>query len=878
LLNIAKNKDNSVGIISQMTPKEVLKKYFGYDNFRSGQEEIIDAILDGQNCLSILPTGGGKSLCYQIPSLMKENISLVISPLIALMKDQVDSLNKKEKLAGFINSTMDFRETEEVFNSIQRKEIKLLYLAPERLESISFADRIKSFSPSLLFVDEAHCISEWGYNFRPSYRKIKEFANYIDVKNISAFTATATPEVIDDIIIQLGMLNPKIFVKGFERSNLSIKVIRTKKKKEKCLEIINQHGTPAIIYASSRKRTEAVAEFLNLYGLNAAYYHAGLAPEERKHIQEFFLEDKIKIIVATTAFGMGIDKKDIRLVIHYNMPASIENYYQEIGRAGRDGQLSSAVLLYEDRDKEIHNYFISASNPTKEIIKEIYNAICDYGKVAVGNISKDEIPIKQDFISNYIKQAISKGLIESSINILEQAGYLKSVSEFEKKYTLQFNLEQNILKQFVKNTDNNLIRDIILLLIREFGSTILNSKSQISLSHLSEKFGISEEYLDEILTQLSNSGIVIYNKPVLYRSVKLKIPRVDIKFLNFDYKKVSQSYERALKKLDKVVEYIYTNECRMKFIINYFGESKQDYRCNECNNCEEKVILSKGDLDYLAELFLRTLIEGKDEIQEKRLLNILKGNIGKEYSTYGSCSNYTDDELISVLEELMSRGIISKKVLGKKIVVGEKGKNFLQKLGIQNLPNKKTDFDYEDNLELFNKLREARNFASEKFLQTSYLICPDEILRKVSESKPTSVQQILSIKGFNQRMFNKVGNEFLEIINDHLKEKDVVKKDKKLPSNISETYNLLIKGYSLSDIASLRKLSEAVISMQIETILEYHPNIDVSHLFSKQILEIINTELKKGFDDLKELKSMLPENIGYPQIRIVLAKHRVSGI
>jgi ATP-dependent DNA helicase RecQ len=862
-----------------MTPKEVLKRYFGYDNFRHGQEEIIETIISGQDCVVILPTGGGKSLCYQIPALLSNNFSIVISPLIALMKDQVDSLNKNEKLAGFINSTMNFIEVEEVFNGIARKEIKLLYLAPEKLTNISFAERIKSLSPDYFFVDEAHCISEWGHNFRPSYSKIKEFTEYISIKRISAFTATATPEVIDDIVLQLGLTNSRIFIKGFERENLSINVIRTKRKKEKCLELINQCGTPAIIYASSRKRTEAIAEFLNLYGLNAAHYHAGLAPEERKHIQEFFLDDKIKIIAATTAFGMGIDKKDIRLVIHYNMPASIENYYQEIGRAGRDGLESNAYLLYEDRDRDIHNYFLAASNPTAEIIKSVYNAICDYGKIAIGNMPDNEVPVIQDYISSYINKDISTGLIESCIRNLELSGYLKSVSELEKKHTIQFNLSQNKLKQFVKSTGNNLIKDVVLLLIREYGNSIITSKVQISLTNLAYKFETSEEYLDELLTQLFNSGIIEYSKPLLHRSVKLRIPRVEDRFINPDYKKIKQSFDTGIKKLDKIIEYVYSNDCRMNFIINYFGESEKDFKCNKCDNCADKTTNNKDNLEYLEELFLRTINEGKGEIPEQRLVNILRGKIGKEYSSYGHCANYSENELRSAIEELKSKNIIAKKTPGNRITIDKKGIEILNKLHIALIQDNKPVFNYEDNLELYNRLREIRNAAAVKFLQPNYLICTDEILKMVTDAKPITSQQIFAIKGFNQRMFNKVGNDFLEVITEYLNEKkDSTQKERDVPSIISETFNLITKGYNLDEISSLRKLSKTVISMQVETILEYKPKTDISNLIDKNKFDPVMTEIQKGFADLKDLKSRLPDNIDYAEIRIILAYKRINGI
>ncbi|MEJ2103709.1 MAG: RecQ family ATP-dependent DNA helicase [Ignavibacteriaceae bacterium] len=345
------------------TAVKILNDFFGYDNFRTGQHEIIEAILNNNNVLVVLPTGAGKPMCYQIPALLSENFSIVISPLIALMKDQVDSLNKHKEVAAFINSTMSYSETETVFNKISLGSIKLLYLAPEKIESLKFAERIKELKPTNLFVDEAHCISEWGHNFRPSYLKIKEFINHIGIKKVSAFTATATPEVRDDIIEQLEFKEPKVFVRGFERENLNLRILQIKNKKKKCVELINEIGTPAIIYTSSRKKAEEIAEYLNMNGISCNYYHAGMIAPERRRVQEGFLNGTTQIIAATNAFGMGIDKENIRLIIHYNTPGSIESYYQEIGRAGRDGKESFCYLLHDDKDLAIQNFFISNSHP-----------------------------------------------------------------------------------------------------------------------------------------------------------------------------------------------------------------------------------------------------------------------------------------------------------------------------------------------------------------------------------------------------------------------------------------------------------------------------------------------------------------------------------
>ncbi len=865
-----------------MNKLEALNKYFGFDNFRNGQEEIIESILNGENVLAILPTGAGKSICYQIPSLILDNFSIVISPLIALMKDQVDALNQKEHLASFINSTMTFTEIEEVLQNIAFGKIKLLYTAPERLTNITFAERLKKLNPSFLFIDEAHCISEWGHNFRPSYTRIKEFIDFIGIKKVSAFTATATPEVIKDITFQLGFKEPKVIVKGFERNNLYLNVILTKKKNAKCLELISINKTPAVIYTSSRKKAEEISEYLNMHKIKCSYYHAGLKPIERKKVQEEFLQDVTPVIAATNAFGMGIDKKDIRLIIHYNTPGSIENYYQEIGRAGRDGIDSLVYLLHEESDIRIQNYFLSQSHPNKELIIKIYNAICDYGSVAIGNMSEREIPVNPDFISAHAKKEISGGLLFSSLKFLESAGYLKTLTEYDRKESIQilWNIER--LKDFVKGSIGNSLKELILLLVREYGSEIFSRSVQISISGFTSKLGLDFYETHETLTILVNMGIISYEEPLTQESVILTQPRTDDKNLKLDYKKILESYLNLQKKIDKMVDYVFTEECRFKFILKYFGEKVDDYNCGKCDRCMTDIKSTEKIRGYISEVILKTLSETDKELTEALLISILRGTAKSLddpwITSFGVLRNYTREDLKSIIHFLNDKDFISgTKESTRLIRITDKG---LKEIGItKNSGDEKIPEDYTENLVLFNQLREVRSRVSKKFNQNGLIVCPDETLREIVNLKPKTKTEFLLINGTSPRMFNKIGEDFLNVITNFSldsENQNSEREQKNIPSNIQETYTLVKKGYGLKEIAQLRKTSEAVISMQIESIIEYEPQIEIDHLFNTNELKKIYSEIEKGYDDLKELRSRLNDSVSYPVLRIAVAKHRFS--
>ena len=346
-----------------MLEKE-LEKYFNFSKFRQGQKEVVESIMAGKDVVALMPTGGGKSLCFQLPAILNENISIVISPLIALMQDQVDALNARGIAATYINSSLDQYEIAERFNDIKNGKIKIVYIAPERFGNREFQELFSELNVYLLAVDEAHCVSQWGHDFRPDYLLVKEYIALLKKRPIvAAFTATATPEVKDDIIERLALNKPAVFVRGFDRPNLKFFVRENLKKKERideALRIVKSIEGSGIIYAITRKETEAVAKFLKENGIKATAYHAGMTADKRSKIQNDFMENKFKVIVATIAFGMGVDKADIRFVIHVGMPSSPEGYYQEAGRAGRDGGQAYCILLHSKADASLHHFFIMA--------------------------------------------------------------------------------------------------------------------------------------------------------------------------------------------------------------------------------------------------------------------------------------------------------------------------------------------------------------------------------------------------------------------------------------------------------------------------------------------------------------------------------------
>lgn len=857
-----------------MTIHQTLEKYFGYKTFRPGQEEIINSVLSGKNVLGILPTGAGKSICYQIPALSSDSFSIVISPLIALMKDQVDSLNSIERTAAFINSSLDYAEIEKVINEIANSKIKLLYLSPEKLENQFFTERLKKLGPKFLFIDEAHCISEWGHNFRPSYRRIKDFKEFIDFENVAAFTATATPEVRDDIVEQLNLSEPKLFVRGFERDNLQLNVRKGKGKKDFLLRILKRNSFPAIVYTSTRKQAEATSEYLRSNGINSQHYHAGLANEVRRIIQDDFINDRIPVIVATNAFGMGIDKKDIRVIVHYNLPSSIENYYQEIGRAGRDGKPSKVYLLYDEKDKQIHHFLINSSYPDREQVEVVYQSICDYGKVAVGSNSDKSIYLDETLTTQLKYRQINFSLTNAAIKILEESGYLKFESGYNKGYFIQFLVSPEQLKKYSKNLSNDIQLDLLLNLLREFGSSAFEQKSKIDLDKISNILGSDKKTIINELENLDGRGLLELEKPNVNPVVQLTAARVKKENLQVNLINLLKQKSHAEQRLEDMINYAFAKECRFRVILKYFGEDAASYKCGKCDICTD----SEEDHsinEFIESKIVELINETTGEFSATEILSILSGKSEQAehltYSSYSSCQHFSSNQIKDCVKELEQIGRINRNDDGKFEI-------FEPELNLDLESSTKYDSNFEPYLKLFNTLRQIRKDAASKFGQSPNLICSDEVLKTIAEIKPMSTSALLSIKGFNQRMYNKIGEEILEVVRQSTTESNEEKvfSENKVPDSNKQIFDFVKKRYSLKDISSLTKLPEAVVSMQIESLISLFPDLVIDSLVDHKKAIKIRDVIQSGVTDIKELKNSLGNGISYPEIRIILAKETSS--
>lgn len=631
------------------TAHDILKRFWGFDNFRKGQDQIIQNVLNNTDTLALLPTGGGKSICYQVPGMLNDGCCLVVSPLIALMQDQVNQLNKRGIKAVAINSGLSRKEIDIQLDNAIYGNIKFLYVSPERLKTTLFKARFEKMNINLIAVDEAHCISEWGYDFRPAYMEIAQLREIKPHTPFLALTATATPEVVDDIQEKLQFKEKCVVSNSFERDNISYNVVQSNNKLNRILEYLKNKDESGIIYCSTRKSVKSLCKHLIDNGFSASFYHGGLDIETRKERQDQWVEDKIQIMVCTNAFGMGIDKPDVRFVLHHDIPETIEAYFQEAGRAGRDGKYSETYLFFEPVDIDLlqektHNKF-----PSIEVIKRVYKALGSYFQLAVGagegetyeiNVLEFCDRFKIDLITAY-----------NAMKFLEIGGYIALSENFTSPSKIKITVDTKQLYQYqVKDkTHNKIIQFLLRTQMGIFENLVAIDEKKIA-KHT--KLG-TKEVMDTFAILAKNEAIEyipqLNGNYLTYLTERLADNNLSLPVEIYHKRKVA-----AISKMHAMIEFLKSDQCTNVLLLKYFGE-KESNNCGKCTRCDQNnnkfqiSDIKKNVLNYLNDCFMKS-----DEVLIKDVI--------------GAFDTYSKDDVLESIRWMVDHDQVAIDALGKTLI------------------------------------------------------------------------------------------------------------------------------------------------------------------------------------------------------------------
>lgn len=565
------------------TPLEVVNHYWGYSTFRPLQEQIIDSVLSGKDTLGLMPTGGGKSISFQVPGLMLPGITVVITPLISLMKDQVDNLRKRRIRAVYLHASMTLRERNLAMEQLLNGRAKFLYISPERLKSEQFLAQLRQLRISLIVVDEAHCISQWGYDFRPSYLGIKVLRNLAPSARLLALTATATEEVCEDIVRSLEMSEPSILRMSFERANISYIVRPSETKINEVCHILNRTTGSAIVYVRSRKRTREIADFLKSSGISAKAYHAGMDFEHKESHQNEWQQGRIRVMVATNAFGMGIDKSDVRVVIHYDLPPSLEEYYQEAGRAGRDGEKSYAVLLLGRNDRSLLKRHLTEAFPERDRIKEIYERVCNNLEIAIGEGYES---LKEFDLDKFCRTfGYQERQCRAALRLLGQAGYLDYIEDSDRRAKAMITMTREELYNAHGLTRN---AELVLSRMLRLYTGLFMDYQPINENTIAGDLGISAEEVYSALLELGRAKVMSYIPRSRVPMIYFPTSREERRYVQIGKEIYEMRRASMARRIEAMATYAYGNSaCRENILLRYFGETRE-VDCGCCDICRDK--------------------------------------------------------------------------------------------------------------------------------------------------------------------------------------------------------------------------------------------------------------------------------------------------
>jgi ATP-dependent DNA helicase RecQ len=620
----------------QLSPIQLLEKYWGHTTFRGSQEAIIEKAMEGRDALVLMPTGGGKSVCYQIPALAQNGLCIVVSPLVALIKDQVNELKRKGIKAMALTGGIPFEELLDLLDNAQFGGFKFLYLSPERLQQEVVQERIREMDVNLIAIDEAHCISEWGHDFRPAYLDCAQLRQLAPNAPVMALTATATQKTQDDIVANLELINPYISKDSFKRNNIHFGVYELEDKPQRLVDLCKMAQGSSIVYVRSRKRSEELAQLLNNKGIEALFFHGGLSAGEKEKRLQAWVQGQASVMVATNAFGMGIDKADVRLVLHYQPPESIEAYYQEAGRAGRDGLPAQAILLLGPDDTQHTLERFKHQLPSIAFIKQVYRNLNNYFQIGYG-----ELPLEVQrfrFLAFCHQYQTGAGITYNALRILDQYGVLRLDEQFSTHSLVRFICPKTELAPYLDT--HRAQSGLIQTVLRTYGG-IWEYETKVDTYRLSKKLGYSEEKVAAQLTQLAQDGLIEYTAKHRDAEITFLCPREDERTINPFAKIIKTQQQLKMGKLRAMLKYINLKKaCRQQYILQYFGET-QPQKCGHCDHCLQE---ARVPTDTLAITDQIIAVLSKRKCSSRELINGLP---------------HDPMEILEALKELLAEGKIT---------------------------------------------------------------------------------------------------------------------------------------------------------------------------------------------------------------------------